>query len=155
MYKKGRKKPSLFHLHIQFMWNNNFKKVFCFAVVFVQSLSCVQLFVTPWTAACQAPLSSTISRVLLKFTSLSQWCYLLSNHLILYCPIHLLSSVFPSIRSFIVNRFFASGGQSIGVSASASVLPMNIQYWFPLGLTGLISLQSIILHILLSFLQIF
>ena len=100
MYKKGRKKPSLFHLHIQFMWNNNFKKVFCFAVVFVQSLSCVQLFVTPWTAACQAPLSSTISRVLLKFTSLSQWCYLLSNHLILYCPIHLLSSVFPSIRVF-------------------------------------------------------
>ena len=58
-----------------------------------------------------------------------------SNHLILYCPLFLLPSVFPSIR------VFASGGQSIGVSASASVLPMNIQDSFPLELTGLISLQ--------------
>ena len=55
----------------------------------------------------------------------------------------LLPSVFPSIRGFFpVNRLFPSGGQSIGASASASVLPMNIQDWFPLGLTGLISLLS-------------
>ena len=52
---------------------------------------------------------------------------------------------FPASRSFLLSRFFASGGQSIGASASASVLPMNIQDWFPLGLTGLNSLQSKIL----------
>ena len=49
---------------------------------------------------------------------------------------------FPASGSFSMNQFFASGGQSIGVSASASVLPMNIQNWYPLGLTGWISLQS-------------
>ena len=65
-----------------------------------------------------------------------------SNHLILCRPLRLLSSIFPSIRFFPMSQFFASGGQSIGSSASASVLPMNIQDWFPLGLTGLISLQS-------------
>ena len=59
-----------------------------------------------------------------------------SNHLILCLPLFLLPSIFPSIR------VFTSGGQSIGVSASALVLQMNIQDWFPLGLTGLISLQS-------------
>ena len=52
------------------------------------------------------------------------------------------SSIFPSIHSFQMNQFFTSGGQSIGVSASASVLPMNIQDWFPLGWTGWISSQS-------------
>ena len=54
----------------------------------------------------------------------------------------LLPSIFPSIRSFPMSQFFISGGQSIGTSASASVLPVNIQEWFPLGLTGLLSLQS-------------
>ena len=53
-----------------------------------------------------------------------------------------LPSIFPSIRVFSMSQFFASGGQSIGVSASASVLPMNIQDWFPLGWTGWISFQS-------------
>ena len=65
-----------------------------------------------------------------------------SNHLILCFPLLLLPSIFPSIRSFPMSQFFASGGQSIGVSASASVLPMNIQDWFPWGWTGWISLQS-------------
>ena len=65
-----------------------------------------------------------------------------SNHLILCHPLLLLPSVFPSIRSFQLSRFFASGGQSIGVSASVSILPMNSQDWFPLGWTGWISLQS-------------
>ena len=51
-------------------------------------------------------------------------------------------SIFPSIRGFPMSQFFTSGGQSIGASASASVLPLNIQDWFPLGLTGLISLLS-------------
>ena len=65
-----------------------------------------------------------------------------SNHLILCCCLLLLPSTFPASGSFPVSQFFTSGGQSIGVSSSASGLPMNIQDWFPLRLTGLISLQS-------------
>ena len=64
------------------------------------------------------------------------------NHLILCHPLLLLSSIFPSIRSFQMSQLFASGGQSIGVSASTSVLPMNTQDWSPLGWTGWISLLS-------------
>ena len=64
-----------------------------------------------------------------------------ASHLLLFCPL-LLFSIFHSIRVFPMSRFFASGGQSIGASASASVLLMNIQGWFPLGLTGLIFLKS-------------
>ena len=63
-----------------------------------------------------------------------------SNHLFLCHPLLLLPPIFPSIRVFPMSQFFASGSQSIGVSAS--VFPVNIQDWFPLGLTGLISLQS-------------
>ena len=63
-------------------------------------------------------------------------------HLMLYHPLLLLHSVFPASGSFAMSPLFASSGQSFGTSASASVLPMNIQGWFPLGLTGLISLQS-------------
>jgi len=65
------------------------------------------------------------------------------NHLILSCPLHLLPSIFPSIRvSFPMSQLSASHGQSIGASASTSVLLMSTQGWFPLGLTGLISLLS-------------
>ena len=114
------------------------KKKILFLVA-VQSLSHVWLFVTPWTAAPQATLSFIIwSWLKLKFIEL----VMPSNHFILCCPLLLLPSIFPSIRSFPMSWLFASGGQSIGVSALASVLPMNIQGWFPLGLTGLISLLS-------------
>ena len=65
-----------------------------------------------------------------------------SNHLILCHSLLLLPSVFPSIRVFPVSQFLASGGQSIGTSTSASVLALYIQGWLPLGLTGLISMQS-------------
>ena len=65
-----------------------------------------------------------------------------SNHLVLCCPFLLLPSVFPRSGSFLMSWLFASGSQSSGVSISASVLSMDIQGWFPLGLTGLISLQS-------------
>ena len=106
----------------------------------VHSLSLVWLFVTPWTAACQASLSITNSRSLLKLMSIES--VMPSNHLIFCHPLLLLSSIFPSIRSFPMSLFFASDGKNIGVSASVLVLPMNIQNWFPLGLTGLISLQS-------------
>ena len=65
-----------------------------------------------------------------------------SSHLILCRPLLLLPSIFPSIRVLQMSQFFASGSQSIGVSASTSVLPMNTQDWSPLGWTGWISLQS-------------
>ena len=69
---------------------------------------------------------------------LSQWCHLNISSSVIPFSSHLQS--FPTSRSFHMSQLFTSGGQSTGVSASASVLPMNI--WFPLGLTSLISLQS-------------
>ena len=99
----------------------------------------VVVWKTPWTAAPQAPLSSTISQSLLKFMSIE--LMMLSNHLILCHHFLLLPSSFPASGSFPVSWLFASSGQSFGASASASVLPMNIHGWFPLGLTGLISLE--------------
>ena len=96
--------------------------------------------VTPWTAAHQASLSITNSRSLLKL--MSSELMMPSNDLILCRPLLLLPSVFPSMRVFPMSQFFASGGQIIGVSASSSVLPMNIQDLFPLGWTRWISLQS-------------
>ena len=106
----------------------------------VQLLSCVRLFATPWTAACKASLSITNSRSLLKLMSIV--LVIPSNHLILCHPLLLPHSICPASGSFSMSQFFASGGQSIGDSASASVLPMNIQDWLLLGLTGWISLQS-------------
>ena len=92
----------------------------------------------PWIAAFQASLSITNSRnlpILMSTESVMPF-----NHLILCCPL-LLPSIFSSIRVFPMRQFFASGAQSFGVSALASVLPVNIQDWFPSGLTDLISLQ--------------
>ena len=106
----------------------------------VQLLSCVQLFATPWTAACQASLSITNSHSLLKLISIE--LVMPSNHLILCHHLLLLPSVFPGIRIFSNEATFASGGQSIGVSASTSVLSMNTQDCSPFGWTGWISLQS-------------
>ena len=99
-------------------------------------LSCVWLFVTPRTSACQAPLSSTISWSLLKFTFIGRWCDLgisSSTTPLSFC----LQSV-PASGSFSMSRLFASAGQSIG--ASVTDFPMNIYGWYTLGLTGLISL---------------
>ena len=93
--------------------------------------SCVWLFATPWTAAHQASLSITNSQSLLKLTSIES--VMPSNHLILCRPLLHLPSIFPSITgSFQMSQLFASGGQRIGVSASASVLPMNTQDLCPL-----------------------
>ena len=86
----------------------------------------------------QAFLSITNFQSLLKLLSIQ--LVMPSNHLILCHPLLLLPSIFPSTESFPMSQFFSSGGQ--GVGASASVLAMNIQDWFPLGLTGWISLQS-------------
>ena len=127
---------SFFH----YFWKDNFAEYIIISwqliSLLVQLLSCIWLFVTPWTAAHQAPLSSPISQSLLKFVSIES--VMLSNHLILCHPL-LWPSVFFSIRAFSSESAFSSGGQSIG--ASAWVLPMNIQGWFPLGLTGLILLS--------------
>ena len=104
----------------------------------VQSLSRVQFFVTPWTAAC-GPHPSPTAGVYSNSCPLSRWCYpTISPSVVPFpsCP-----QSFPASGSFPMSQFFTLGGQSIGASASASVLPMNIQGWFPLGLTGLI-LQS-------------
>ena len=86
------------------------------------------------------PCPSPNSGSLLKLMSIE--LVMPSNHLILCHPLLLLPSVFPGIRVFQMSWFFPSGGQSIGVSASALVLPMNIKDWFPLELTYLISLKS-------------
>ena len=108
-------------------------------IVVVQSLSCAWLFVTPWTAACQASPSFNICWSLLKLMSIDvQWCHptILSS----LVPFSCCLQSFPPSRSFPMSHLFTSGGQSIG--ALASVLPLNIQGWFPLGLIGLISLLS-------------
>ena len=104
----------------------------------VQSLSHVQLFATPWTAAHQASVSITNSWSLLKLMSIES--VMSSNHLILCCPLLLLPSIFPSIRVFFsesILRIRWPKYWSFNFS-----LPMNIQDKFPLGLTGFISLQS-------------
>ena len=108
--------------------------------VAIGSLIHVQLFATPWTAAHQAPLSFTISQSLLKLMSIE--LVMPSKHLICNFPLSSCLQSFPASGSFPVSQIFISGGQSIGASASASFLPMNIQDWFPLGLTGWIFLQS-------------
>ena len=105
-----------------------------------QSLSRVQLFATPWTAARQTSPSITNPRSSLKLMSIES-----SDAIQLSHPLSSLSSClqsFPASGAFPRSQFFTSGGQRIGVSASASVLPMNIQDWFPLGWTSWISLQS-------------
>ena len=105
------------------------------------AISHVQLFATPWTATPKASLSVAISRGLLKFMFIES--VMLSNYLLCY-PLLLWLQSFPETGSFTVSQFFASCCQNTGASTSASVLPMNIQGWFPLGLTDLI-LQSKIL----------
>jgi len=114
-------------------------KIYCFFVALqfssVQLLSRVWLFVTSWTAACQASLSIINSWSLLKLMSIESAMPL--NHLILcYPPPGSSLQSFPVSDSFPMSQFFASGGKSIGVSTSASVLPVNIKDWFPLGWTG-------------------
>ena len=121
-------------------WFGDFSKSYLGQFSSVQSLSRVWLFATPWTAAPQASLSIANSWSLFKLMFIES--VMLSNCLILCHPLFLLPSIFPSIRVFQISQFFTSGGQSIGVSASASVLQMNIQDWSPLGWTGWISLQS-------------
>ena len=123
-------------------WSRH-KELVTLSFISVQLFSRVQLLATPCTVARQASLSITNSQSLLKLMSIELVIPL--NHLILcLChPLLLLPSIFPSIRVFSNESVLCiRWPKSIGVSASASVLPMNIQDWFLLGLTGCISLLS-------------
>ena len=112
------------------------EKVHC-AVLFF-SRSCPTA--TPWTAACQASLSFTISGACSNLCPLSRWCHpTISSSVV---PFSSCLQSFPESGSLPMSQFFTAGGLSTEISGSASVLPKNIQDWFPLGLTGLISLQS-------------
>ena len=127
---------NLIYLHLLWIFPPSFSffplssNINWISIVVVQSLSCVQLFVTPWTAAHQGSLSFTISQSLLKFMSIES--VTLSDHLILCCPLLLLPLIFPSIRVFSSESSLCIRWSNIGASASPSVLPM----------TSLISLQS-------------
>ena len=114
----------------------NINIYFCHCLV---AQSCPALCNPIWTAARHVSLSFTISWSLLNPCPLNRWCRpTISSSVV---PFSCLQS-FPASESFPMSWLFASGDQNIGTSASASVLPMNIQDWFPLGLTGLISLLS-------------
>ena len=117
----------------------NYPGVGLFVVAVVQSLSFVRLFVTWWTVACQASLSFTTSQSLLKLMSIES--VMPSNQFVLCHSLSSCLQSFPAWGSFL-SLFFASGDQIIGASASALVLPVNIQGWFPFGLTDLIFLKS-------------
>jgi len=117
------------------MWLLNGEVNFYFVV---QSLSCVQLFVTSWTASCQVLWSSTISQSFLS--SWSHWCHPTISSSV--APFSSCLQSFPASEPFPMSWPFTSGGQSIGAAASPSVLLMNIQGWFPLGWTSLISSLS-------------
>ena len=121
-------------------WRSLLVIYFAYQFSSVQSLSHVRLFVTPWIAARQASLSITNSRSSLRLTSLES--VMPSSHLILCRPLLLLLQSLPASESFPMSQLFAWGGQSIGVSASVSVLPKNTQDGSPLVWTGWISLQS-------------
>ena len=103
-------------------------------MVSVSSVQFSRSVMSPWTAAHQAPCLSPTPRVYSNSCPLSQWCHpTISSSLV---PFSSCLQSFPAWGSFQMSQLFASGGQSIGVSASASVLPMNIQDWFPLGWTS-------------------
>ena len=115
----------------------------------VQSLSHIWLFGTPWTAAGQAPYPSPIPGVYTSSCPLSRWCHpTISSSVV---PFSSRLQSFPASGFFQINQFFISGRQSIGVSTSTSVLPINIQDWFPLGWTAWIlavqaTLKSLLQH---------
>ena len=112
----------------------------CLQFYSVQVLSRVQLFAPHGLQHARSPCPSPTPRAYSNSCPLRQWCHpTISSSLILFSS--RLQS-FPASGSFPMSQFFPSGGQSIGVSASASFLPMNIQDWFPLGWTGWVSLLS-------------
>ena len=131
------KKSVCVWVHFVYIWNkhNVVNPLLLFSHTVVSDTA------IPWTAACQLPCPSPLSPWdYLNSCPLSQWCHPTISSSVIPFSSHPQS--FPASGSFPMGQFFTSGGQSTGVSASASVLPMDFQSWFPLGLTGLISLQS-------------
>ena len=124
------------------MWSKS-ENVSCWSAFWkiqsIQSFSHIWLFETHWTAACQASLSITNFQSLLKFMSIN--LVMPSNYLIPYHPL-LLPSIFPSIRDFSNESLLCIRWPKYWTFSFTSVLPKNIQDWFPLGWTGWISLQS-------------
>ena len=108
--------------------------------VVVQSPSQIQLFATHGLQHAMLPCPILSPRVFSDSCPLSWWCHPTILSSVTHCSS--CPQSFPASESFPMSQFFASSGQSIGASASASVFPMNIQGWFPLGLTGCISLLS-------------
>ena len=106
----------------------------------VQLLNHVWLFATHGLQHTRLPCPSASPRACANSRLLSRWCHQTISSPVI--PVSSWLQFLPASGSFLMSRLFASDGQSIRASASASVLPMNIQDWFPLGLTGLISLQS-------------
>ena len=106
-------------------------------LIVVQLLNHVWLSVTPWTPAHQASLSFTMSGACSNSCPLSWWCHSTISSSVI--PFSSCLQSFPALGSFLKSQLFSSGGQRI--RASASVLPINIQGWFPVELTGLISMQ--------------
>ena len=121
-------------------WTTREVQTFILFFSSVQSLSGIRLFVTPWTATCRPPCPSQTPIAYSNSYLLSWRCHpTISSSVI---PFSSCLQPFPASGSFQMSQSFASGGQSIGASASASVLPVSVQDWFPLGWTGWISLQS-------------
>ena len=112
-------------------WNSNWLN-YLHSIMFSEESVFLKSFIKIW--------KSSHFRSLLKLMSIES--VMLSNHLTLCRPLSSHLQSFPASGYFPMSQFFTSDGQSIGASASASVLPMNIQDWVPLGLTGWISLQS-------------
>ena len=110
----------------------------CMYTYMLYWLNCIWLVGTPWTAAGQTPLSLTISRSLSKFMSFAS--VMPPSHLIFWHPLLLCPQFFPASGTFPISWLFTSDDQNTGVSAS--FLPMSSQGWFPLRLTGLVSLLS-------------
>ena len=109
-------------------------------LLFSCSVMSDKIFANPWTAACQFSCLLLFTEIWSNLCPLSQWCHPNISSSVVptsSCPQSLLAS-----RSFPVSQVFTPGAPSIGVSASATVLTMNIQGWFLLGLTDLISLLS-------------
>ena len=106
----------------------------------MQSISRIWLFATPWIPAHQALLLITNSQNYPNSCSSSWWCHPTTSSSVV--PLSSCPQSLPASGSFPMSQHYASGGQSIGVSASASVLSMNTQDWYPLGWTSWISLQS-------------
>ena len=127
----------------QFFFQQNVTVDLWFVILSIISsvqFSRVRLFAAPWTTALQASLSITNSRSPPKPCPLSRWCHpTISSSVVPFssCP-----QSFPASGSFQMSQLFTSGGQSIGVSAWKSVLPINTQDWSPLGWTRWIFLQS-------------